>query len=419
MALELETDAILRLLGERITGDNDSCHLESVMQAEVPQGIKSFFRAEIRRKLEGDLTKSSWFSDVRQSDAGAARIAQTLVVSLTDAYRFTRQEFLDTLDLAVHFVANYLCRPQWTLENFLFDQSPRINLAALSNGLAYVADYRYLGELALRSLRRREQGEITREEFQVLIGRIDQEVVRQHNARELASLTRPLFHFFQIAGTQPGGAIPVEALLIFFEDKKLRILKEYISGICHLRNRSQVTFEELTQLIEDIFAGKPAANTPSAPPAVEVSPLVETPPLSAEAPALTPEPDEAVAAPEAPPPSVNERAGSTGEPQKVNIALSLTFAGLQGRVANRPSLPDIKTLIQPEQRDRFINVVFKGDAAHYAGALVMLDSLKTWRDAEAFLQELYRTNNLDPGTGDAIEFTDTIRRRYATTEKAP
>lgn len=442
MALEQETEAIVRILAERTIGDEDGCRLETLMQADVPQGVKCFFRAEVRRRLEGDLEKSSWFTGIRQSEGGTARVAQTLVISLTDAYRFTRQEFLDTLDLAVHFVANYLCRPQWTLENFLFDRSPQISLAALANNLAYVADYRYLGELAVRSLRRRGQNEIGREDFQILIGRIDEEVVRRHDARELASLTRPLFQFFQLPGAQSGGAIPVEALLVFFEDKKLRILKEYIRGICHLRGRAHLTFDDLAQLVEDLFAGKPGAYTaptpataePAADAAGETSsveapsagtpsiegPSVEAPSASsAAAPddiSVPPSPQEPPP-PEEPQPAVNERTPAAAEPQKVNIALSLTFAGLQGRVTPRTALPEMRTLIQPEQRDRFVTHVFRGDAAHYAGALVMLESLKTWRDAEAFLQELFRTNNLDPQTGDAIEFSDTIRKRYATVEK--
>ena len=179
------------------------------------------------------------------------------------------------------------------------------------------------------------------------------------------------------------------------------------------------------QLIEDLYAGKPAATSTPAPSPVESSrvagspppPAVEIPAPEAVPPAsLEPEPPPA---PQVPLPPAQERAIPTGEPQKVNIALSLTFAGLRGSVVPRSQLPETRTLIQPEQRDRFITHVFRGDAAHYAGALVMLDSLKSWRDAEAFLQELYRTNNVDPETSDTIEFSHTIRRRYAAIEKAP
>ena len=411
MALEQETDAILRILAERTIGDSVSCRLEALIQADVPKGIKSFFWGEIRRRLEGDLGKSPWFTGIRESDVGAARVARALVVSLTGAYQFTRQEFLDTLDLGVHFVANYLCRPQWTLENFLFDRGPRISLRALAEGLLYVSDYRYLGDIVLRSLQRRGLNEIGREDFHQLLAKIDEEVVRQHNARELASLTRPLFTFFQIAGTQPAGAIPVESLLVFFEDKKLRVLKEYIRGISQLRNRPQVTFEELTQLIEELFAGKPVAISEPAPPSPAPAPSV-APVTPASTPIEAPEM-------ETPPPPAPERNGPSGEQPKANIALSLTFAGLRGSVVARQPLPEIKTLIQPEQRDRFVSNVFKGDAAHYAGALVVLDALKTRQDAEAFLAELYRTNNIDPHTADALEFSDTIRRRYAISERVP
>jgi hypothetical protein len=384
MALEHMTDSIIRILAERTIGERESCRLEVLMGADAPQGVKAFFKAELRRRLEEDLQKSTWFTGLRQSDAGTARVAQTLVGSLTDAYRFTRQEFLDTLDLAVHFVANYLCRPRWTLENFLFDRAPRISVDGLVEGLSFVADFRYLGELALRSLQRRGLRDISREEFQVLVQKIDEEVIRQHNARELASLARPLFAFFQIPGTQPDGAIPVEALLVFYEDKKLRILKEYIRGICHLRNRTEVTLEELTRVVEDFSAGAPAGVPPE---------------------------------PEASAPPAADHTVPTGGGSKVNIALMLT--GLRESVVVRSALPEIDALILPEQRSRFIAQVFKGDAAHYAGALVMLDSFKTWRDAETYLEDLCRMNHLDPHTGDAREFSDTVRRRYSISERMP
>ncbi len=294
------------------------------------KGSGVFSGQRTRRRLEEDLQKSSWFAGIRKSTAGPARMAQTLILSLTDAYQFSRREFLDTLDLAVHFVANYLCRPQWTLVNFLFDRTPRMSVASLSQGLAYVADYRYLGELLVRSLQRREQHEIGREEFQILLGRIDEEVVRLHSARELAALTRPLFTFFQTPGNHPGGAIPVEALLVFFDDKRLHALKDYLRGMCHLRTQTHVTFDELARLIEDLYSGKSlaTADQPS-------SPGDGPSPVPAGAPTET--------AAEAPPAApARERAPSGPGHQKANIALSLTFAGLQESVAPRTVLPEIK-----------------------------------------------------------------------------
>ena len=407
MALEQETDTILRVLAEKTIGGHNSYRLDALNVADIPAGIKAFFKAEIRRRLTGDLEKSSWFNGIRQSDAGSARVAQTLIVSLTDAYQVSRHDFLDTLDLAVHFVGNYLCRPQWTLENFLFDRALRISVTALLDGLAWVSDYRYLGELAWRTLQRRGLGEIERKDFQVLIARIDEEVVRQHNARELAALMRPLFTFFQIGSTQPDGAIPFEAVQAFFDDKKLHILKEYVRGVCHLRNKTHVTLDELAQLIEDLSEAKPATNTSQEPVSVPPLPVTAAPPAAAE-----PELD-------ASPPIQHDPTVIAGGQQKVNIALSLTFAGLRGSLVPRAPLPALSALIQPEQRDRFITQLFKGDAAQYAGALVILDSLKSWHDAETYLAELSRTNNLDPQATDVAEFSEAIRRRYPITEKVP
>jgi hypothetical protein len=404
MVLEQETDLIFRVLAGRTIGEQGSCRLEALTTADVPQGIKSFFRAEVRRRLEEDLAKSSWFTSIRNSGAGPARVAQALVMSLTDAYQFSRQDFLDTLDLAVRFVGNYLCRPQGILVDFLFDRTPRITVATLSDGLTWLADYRYLGDLAARALGRRGQEEVTREEFRTLVARIDEEVVHQHNARELAALTQPLFGFFRIADTEAGGSLPIDALEEFFDEKKLFLLKEYVRGICHLRNKTRITFDELAPLVEDVLAGKLA--TPPAPPA-----------------GSAPTPSDSTA----PAPPANQETERLPQPgnagparigQKGNIVLSLTFAGLKKNLVPPGPLPSVGSLISPEQRDRFITHVFDGDAAHYAGALVMLESFKTWEEAEAYLVELCRTNHLDLQAHDVAELVETVRRRYATTERA-
>ena len=45
MALEHETDAILRILTERTIGDNASCRLDTLMGADVPPGIDAVLEA--------------------------------------------------------------------------------------------------------------------------------------------------------------------------------------------------------------------------------------------------------------------------------------------------------------------------------------------------------------------------------------
>jgi hypothetical protein len=35
-----------------------------------------------------------------------------------------------------------------------------------------------------------------------------------------------------------------------------------------------------------------------------------------------------------------------------------------------------------------------------------------WEQASAYLQEFYRTNELDPFAGDVVEFTDVVQKRF-------
>lgn len=447
MALEQETREICRILTERTIGEYSRYRLDLLTAADVPRGIKSFFKAEVRRRLEKDLAKAPWFAEIQKSDLGSARVAQTLLSSLMDAFPFNRQDFLDKLELAVHFLANYLYRPRWTLENFLFDRESPVSFEAVARGFSYVDDYRYLGEIALELLRRRGQNEITREEFRTLIARIDDEVVGQHAPRELALLASPLFGFFEVAGGPVAGAIPVEALALFLDDKGIGELEEYLRGICHLRNQTHITAGDFAQIIEDMpdmsstpaLAGVSAPEPTSNAQEVAIGPQ-DQPAASQELPSAAQEagsePEAPVTAPQAPedappapgsiiqgpektplPDTARERGLTTSSFHRNNIALSLTFAGMQETPPPRAALAETASLIPPEQRDLFIREIFHGDEHQYAETLAALDAWKSWPEAEAYLAEFFRREQMDPGAQAVAAFSDIIRSRYPTAER--
>ncbi|HXX64632.1 MAG TPA: hypothetical protein VEO56_12625, partial [Bacteroidota bacterium] len=129
---------------------------------------------------------------------------------------------------------------------------------------------------------------------------IDDQIVKQHNARELALLAKPIFDFLLLRDTPPDVAIPIKPVLVFFEDKKMKILREYIESICRIRERSTITLDELTALVEDLYLGH-SESAPAEPPkeiALEQQAPAEAP---QEAPAELSRLDPTWVEPEAPP----------------------------------------------------------------------------------------------------------------------
>ena len=437
--LEKETELIVQILTERTIGTRDGATLREALEADIPRGVKTYIQAEVGQLLQQGFRDTPQYDRLGGAGPASRRIVRGLTRSMALEYFFPREEFLATLDNAVHFVENYLCRPHWTLEHFVFEQAPRVDLETLHEKLEYLSDYSYLGSILERSVRSKQWNGIDVEQFRSLLLKIDEQVVRQHNARETALLARPIYNFLLLGETSPDHAIPLKPLLVFYDDKHMSILKEYIERVCQIRSRTELSLNELAGIIADLYLGIPRKDEPAAP--EETSEPQALNALHAESPVAVdgsemsgPVNEQANEQREMKGDTANPRAAAdeplTREPQPAGVshlpnrgmnsaALSLTFAGIV-ETQPFPPLPDLEHVISQEQKADFVKRVFKKDDAYYAGVIAAMNRIRTWQEASAYLQELFQMNGLDPYTDEVIAFTDAIQQRYmsgkATTE---
>ena len=405
MTLELHLEELSRSFAERTIADRAAIRLNEVIGPSLPKAVSAYLQAEVLRALERDLRTGSALRQIDRDSPGMHRLVTSFARSLSYAYTFDRENYLRALDDAVHFAANYLFRPRWTLEQFLFEDRTTVPLTSLETRLIYVTDYTYLGEILLRILRRRGAPEVTVEEVRALLEKIDDQVVQQHSPKELANLTRPIFGFMLQGDEAVDRPIPVEPLLLFFEDKKMRFLRDYLDGIVGIRKVSGLSLSDLTTLIEDLYSAeaRPAAapaGTATPPPAPEAGEMEQPPARTVTIDGTARGADRASGtsretAPSAPAPN----------PQPIRCLLRhltrrrirpspSTFAGMiESRAA---SLPGFVELITDQQRKRFVKKVFHRDADYYQTVITALEEMTDWEQASTYLMEFYRTNELDP-----------------------
>jgi hypothetical protein len=449
-----DSDELLRRFTELTIGADEEIPVARVVQAPIPAGVKAYLRAHLRERLSDELRRTESFSRVRTLSPSAARLEHLFIEHAADAYVYGRAAFQADLENAVHFTENYVCRPRWTLTSFLFHTKDAIPVEELFAKLEYITEYAYLPQLLRRTLATREMKEIDRAACTELIRKIDAAVVHEHAPRELAALARPLFEFFGTCDPTGNLEIPVRPVLLFFEDKELNSLQDYISGICHFRNRECITPEELAALCDDFLTGGK-----DVPPANEI---VEIPSQESFA-AVVAVQEQANGDPaaeagvdalddgdrveeeidgglegETQEPAPGAAPGAPGEPgRELFISdpgmdvqatafvpetneLFVTEEGPEEQLElplplpPPVRLPDLTHIITPDQRKRFITVLCDRDREFYDLVIARLNEMRKWPDAAGYVRELFEINSIDPFRDEAIEFTDIVQQRFAT-----
>jgi hypothetical protein len=442
--LEQETAHIIAEVFGSTLGDRQSITLRDVLAADIPRGIKAYLRADILHGLREDLERAPTFAAVDKSLPTTRRMFRALVNGIAESFTFTRDGYRSRLGNAVHFLGNYLCRPQWTLESLVFGDAERISAAAMRERFEYVAEYGYFHLLIDKIIRQRGWTEVRRDDFRQLIALVDDRVVKEHNPRELALLAKPLYDFLLLRDSPPDARIPLKPVLVFFEDKKMRILRDYIEDICRIREREEITLDELTALVEDLYLGRSddPPEAPSADPAQEAPAFldpaktspIEFPPQEGRTELLEGEPDDFGLLPRVPPSeqTPEEDTGTFAGPAagpvepltpaeqapdagRKNLALSLTYSGITEDPPRR-DLPTLRSRISDHDRGVFVRRIFDKNEEAYEHVIDMLEAAPAWKDATRILNDLYRSHSLDPFDADVVTFTDSVHRRYTDPE---
>lgn len=82
------------------------------------------------------------------------------------------------------------------------------------------------------------------------------------------------------------------------------------------------------------------------------------------------------------------------------------------KAAHAGALASLSQLISPQQRQRFVKVVFGGDLASFDQLLIVLDSAPDWSQAHRLIRHHFRQHRINPYLKDAASFSNLIYKRY-------
>jgi hypothetical protein len=412
---EAEIESIIHAVRVKTIGEDDDVFLKKILSANIHPAIQAYFKAEVEKTLSqerGSEYRSKKFS---YSLAEVKSLEEQIDLLLVQNYHFGLQEFESILDESVHFHFNYLCRPQWTLLNFIVGDKRRVASSTIEKRLKYCIDYTYFPELIKRFLVDHGLAEVTYEEFKSLIEKIDHEVVAQHSSFELAQITRALFDFVESGKMVPQvefeqQTLPINAAIVFFDDKHLTDIRVRLEFERDHNRIIQITADRLADIIEIVRVGHEDAT--ARPITLPMDTPDDIPLLSKEVadqsnPTLF---DNAA--------SQEQKAGSDAqatEDSEASKTPSIIFGEDDQKIfATMPGAKrkEILDLLSEKERRLIVRKLFFKDESAFQGAVTEISILETWDSVAQYLEMLFRANEADPFSKVAILFTDKLFAYY-------
>lgn len=388
---EKETEQLITTICQTTIGENKAVSLRAIFESKIPSNVKVFFRAEVERMLGEERKKESRPSKFNYDVPVIQMLQEQIDALLIHNFIFTKSDFETTLDKCVHFLFNYLCRPQWTLTSFLFEESAKASAQQILKKLRYCRDYVYSPDILRRYIQQRNIGEMTLEEGKTLLEKIDGEVVKNHSSVELAHMTQPLYDFVAYARSHDINAstkaIPTRALMYFFDDKKMSAIHERLSREREANNVKEISFSQLVNLLEKIRTGSEYAHIFDE----DAEPLPALDGVSLDSPTLPTAPGE-----------------STNSFPKISEPLN------ESSLRPKP-LPPLFSL---EEERSIIKNVFHQNEEQFRATVKEALAAQTWDDAALAIDHFFLMNDVEPFTKEAILFTNKLQSRFTEQTKS-
>ncbi len=393
-------------ISKRYTGDR--IKLSSLLSdAELPDDFKRFAEAEVDELIDREGVGASKSGRLDMSGPEIQSLVREIRHILKNSYEFSREEFLELADKASKFVFNYVIRPHWTLEKFMFKGEQEIDRASINRASRFLSCYSYYPRGITEYLDFHGKSSLDIETWRKLHAKIDEHLLSTLPAK-LSSLTASLFGLFEFASGNE--KVPSDAMALFFRDKSAADIVDRIEFARDVKNIPSLDVMTLAMILE--AASKDVSQN------VAVLPSSEEPPkefrtFERQKVSHPLRPEEAV--PRAVPDVMRETPGGQAPPEHTTPTPS-SAQGHPGPAAEgKRSAQSIRTFMSAKLEEKILKKIFRGSRSGYQIAVYRLDESSDWQSASKVVEGIFIDNDVDPFSKYAVAFTDVVSAKFRST----
>lgn len=392
---------------KRYTGDRVKLSV-LLSDVELPEEFKKFAEAQVEEYIdkEGLMTGRSGRFDLSAPEVQA--LFKQIRHILKNSYEFSREEFLDLADKASKFVFNFVIRPRWTLEKFLFKGEQQADRAAILKASRFFSCYAYYPRGMVEYLDFHGRAVIDVETWRKLHAKIDEHLISTLPAK-LETLTSPLFRLFQFSsGTS---TIPSDAIVLFFRDKSADEIVDRVEFAKDVRNIPSLDLTNLAYVLE--AASKDLSQN--------IGVLPETGDTSGVFKGYDrkkfghPPSADDTAANDVTARIVNETSGGSSKTEESDVAKTVSSEKGTVRQSQRENGSislSVRQFMSAKLEEKVVKKIFRGSRSSYQIAMHRLDDSENWQSASKIVEALFIDNDVDPFSKYAVAFTDAVSARF-------
>jgi hypothetical protein len=225
---------------------------EQLSSSEIHPAILHYISSEIDFLIFEDrqkLLKNSVF------DYSGERINH-LFSQITDEVKRSKRfssEYISKLILhASSFTINFLVRPRWTLEKFVFDEGEHKTTVEIKQILNYLYYYKHLKTILISYINTKKIISMNSEEFAALLNKVDNLGIESYLSSILAGALKSMAEFFNIGEIQKS-KIPLVAVQTFLDEKELYKQLDKINFVFGEDTSAKYTITEYQKIFDSIL----------------------------------------------------------------------------------------------------------------------------------------------------------------------
>ncbi len=422
----------------------------------VPTQIKSFALATLKDIARNTVMQLS--APMFRYDHVPLSLKLSLADALAETAMLTDAQLSAILQPSVRLTHDLLVMPHQTIAAIVFGESDEQPSDVIVKKLENIIEYRYLVDVFLQYLIKKQTLSLAREKAQRLIGEIDRRLLASYAHDDIIQLFQPMYDFYALGGEKE---IAIDVLMSFSSSKGLQPLATLLSELRAkgavalsmldmdkaVRGESDRLLRQLTPLplapkpsgasFETLLLREVEAQLATA--SATVAPEVDQVPLdgSRNSSRIVSSDEESVsqsAAPDATQIEATENADGLKPSEHAGDEKPLSMPTMMPPIVPKrreeppaltqylpPSpqlnsdtvLEDLRVLIDDETRKKMIRRLFKGNEQNYDAAIADLNQKKTWRESSLYIdEEVFTRYKVDEYSSEAVQLTDIVFNRF-------